>query len=126
MEACVKLIDFGLADTDSYAMLKEPAGTDGYISPEQQKGGPTDVRNDIYSVGVILDKMKLGFLLSSGLKRCLRPLEERYPNYDRHAPAYSSSASQFLLAFWISSGMLAGMYYGGAIYNKGEPASSWI
>lgn len=55
----LKLIDFGLADADSYAVLKEPAGTDGYVSPEQQKGGPTDVRNDIYSVGVILDKMRL-------------------------------------------------------------------
>ena len=35
----LKLIDFGLADADSYAVLKEPAGTDGYVSPEQQKGG---------------------------------------------------------------------------------------
>ena len=39
----LKLIDFGLADADSYAVLKEPAGTDGYVSPEQQKGGPNDV-----------------------------------------------------------------------------------
>ena len=70
----LKLIDFGLADTDSYAVLKEPAGTDGYVSPEQQKGGPTDVRNDIYSVGVILDKMKLNLSYRLGLKRCLRPL----------------------------------------------------
>lgn len=31
----LKLIDFGLADADSYAVLKEPAGTDGYVSPEQ-------------------------------------------------------------------------------------------
>ncbi len=76
----LKLIDFGLADADSYAILKEPAGTDGYVSPEQQKGGPTDVRNDIYSVGVILDKMKLNLSYRLGLKRCLRPLEERYPN----------------------------------------------
>ena len=31
----VKLIDFGLSDTDDYAVYKQPAGTEGYISPEQ-------------------------------------------------------------------------------------------
>lgn len=35
----VKLIDFGLSDADSYAILKDSAGTDGYIAPEQQIGG---------------------------------------------------------------------------------------
>ncbi len=35
----VKLIDFGLSDADSYAVLKGPAGTEGYIAPEQQIGG---------------------------------------------------------------------------------------
>lgn len=33
--AVLKLIDFGLADTDSHTILKQPAGTKGYISPEQ-------------------------------------------------------------------------------------------
>ena len=32
----LKLIDFGLADSDSYAILKQPAGTTGYISPQQK------------------------------------------------------------------------------------------
>ena len=31
----VKLIDFGLSDNDDFALLKQPAGTPGYISPEQ-------------------------------------------------------------------------------------------
>ena len=35
----LKLIDFGLADTDSYAILKTPAGTEGYMAPE----GPSDI-----------------------------------------------------------------------------------
>ena len=33
----VKLIDFGFSDTDSYAVLKEPAGTRRYAAPEQMK-----------------------------------------------------------------------------------------
>jgi Kae1-associated kinase Bud32 len=32
----VKLIDFGLADTDSHAILKQPAGTPDYMSLEQR------------------------------------------------------------------------------------------
>ena len=39
----LKLIDFGLSDTKSYAILKEDAGTDGYMAPD----GPSD----IYSLG---------------------------------------------------------------------------
>lgn len=113
----LKLIDFGLADADSYAVLKEPAGTDGYVSPEQQKGGPTDVRNDIYSVGVILDKMRLNFSYRLGLKRCLRPLEERYPNMTAMRQ-HIHSLHRNLLAFWISSGILAACTTGVVIYNK--------
>ena len=44
----LKLIDFGLADSDSYAILKQPAGTSGYMSPEQKVTAVADVRNDIY------------------------------------------------------------------------------
>lgn len=31
----VKVIDFGLADTDQHAVLKQPAGTVSYMAPEQ-------------------------------------------------------------------------------------------
>lgn len=113
----LKLIDFGLADADSYAVLKEPAGTDGYVSPEQQKGGPTDVRNDIYSVGVILDKMRLNFSYRLGLRRCLRPLAERYPNMTAMRQ-HIRSLHRNLLAFWIASGMLVAGTSGVLIYNK--------
>ena len=74
----VKLIDFGLSDADNYAILKEPAGTEGYVSPEQQKGGPTDVRNDIYSLGVILQGMNLGWNWRWAIRHCLCPLEKRF------------------------------------------------
>lgn len=54
----VKLIDFGLSDTDSFAIFKQPAGTKGYVSPEQSRGSVTDERNDIYSLGIILRDMR--------------------------------------------------------------------
>lgn len=72
----VKIIDFGLADTDSHAILKQPAGTRHYISPEQEKTDTPDVRNDIYSLGVILQQMQLGHPAITG--KCLRPMAKRY------------------------------------------------
>lgn len=48
------LIDFGLADTDDYAILKHPAGTPSYISAEQQTDCRPDIRNDIFSLGKVL------------------------------------------------------------------------
>lgn len=53
----VKLIDFGLADSDWYAVLKNPAGTKDYISPEQMAGESVDCRTDIYSLGKIMRAM---------------------------------------------------------------------
>ena len=113
----VKVIDFGLSDADYYAILKSPAGTEGYISPEQQKGGPTDVRNDIYSLGIILDKLQLGLSCRLSIRHCLCPLERRYPNVAalrRHILMLHHS----LLALWIVLALLLVGAVGGAIYNK--------
>ena len=51
----VKIIDFGLSDSDVYAIFKQPAGSDGYAAPEQiTSGAETDQRSDIYAFGKIL------------------------------------------------------------------------
>lgn len=51
----VKIIDFGLSDTDYHAILKQPAGTIKYASPEQRVSGTIiDCRSDIYAFGLIL------------------------------------------------------------------------
>lgn len=113
----VKVIDFGLSDADYYAILKSPAGTEGYISPEQQRGGPTDVRNDIYSLGVILDKLQLGLSYRLSVKRCLCPLNGRYPNVAamRH---HILMVHRSLLVLWTMLVLLVVGFMGGAIYNK--------
>ena len=74
----LKLIDFGLADTDSYSILKQPAGTLKYMSPEQMQTPIADVRNDIYSLGVIFKQMDLGY--GYIINRCMQPIEKRYRN----------------------------------------------
>lgn len=51
----VKLIDFGLSDADDYALLKQPAGTQQYMAPEQmQPEVKVDGRADIYAFGMLL------------------------------------------------------------------------
>lgn len=66
----LKLIDFGLADTDSYAILKTPAGTEGYMAPE----GPSD----IFSLGCILRDLRTGWLSRMVVRKCCASLSNRY------------------------------------------------
>ncbi len=114
----LKLIDFGLADADSYAILKEPAGTSGYVSPEQQAGGTTDVRNDIYSMGIILQQLRPGVTYRVVAKRCLRPIDKRYANVTemiRHTRlVHRSCILSCILGVVLACGGLAGA----TIYNK--------
>ena len=74
----VKLIDFGLADTRAHAFLKQSAGTERYMSPEQAAGGKPDARNDIYSLGVIMQGMPLPWSYRRSIARCLCPIEGRW------------------------------------------------
>lgn len=54
----VKIIDFGLSDSDTFCILKFPAGTTGYIAPEQfQKDARAEPRTDIYSLGMVIADM---------------------------------------------------------------------
>ena len=78
----VKLIDFGLSDTDDFAILKQPAGTQGYISPEQAASRQADIRNDIFSIGCILEKILPGKPYTAIIKRCKAPIAQRYANVD--------------------------------------------
>ena len=50
----VKLIDFGVSDTDDYVTFKQPAGSMAYIAPEQLEEKPIDNRADIYAAGKII------------------------------------------------------------------------
>ena len=58
----VKVMDFGIARVmnKSNTLTKEALGSVHYISPEQAKGGHTDNRSDIYSLGVVMYEMMAG------------------------------------------------------------------
>jgi serine/threonine-protein kinase len=68
----IKIIDFGVAGSGrtggmAFAKLSQNlTGTPDYISPEQVKGKPADVRSDLYALGVILFEMLAGRLPFDG------------------------------------------------------------
>ncbi len=78
----VKIIDFGLADSDDSAVLKQPVGSPKYMSPEQQAGETLDGRSDLYAVGAILREMiPAGAIFWRGAaRRCTRADRNTRPN----------------------------------------------
>lgn len=76
----IKLIDFGLADNDHMAILKQPAGTPKYMAPEQTSFAIPDIRNDIYSIGIILQLLLPERKFKPVIDKCFLPIEKRYKN----------------------------------------------
>jgi serine/threonine protein kinase len=64
----IKVVDFGVAKLSSDANSSSASltvegkvcGSPGYMSPEQCKGLPVDVRSDIYSLGIVLYEVLSG------------------------------------------------------------------
>ena len=73
----VKIIDFGLSDSDSILTGKEPAGTLEYAAPEVVAGGPADQQSDIYSLGKVL--ISLGGEFQQVAASCCEPDPRKRP-----------------------------------------------
>lgn len=66
-EGKVKVADFGIARAVStQTMTSEAMGSVHYISPEQARGGYSDARSDIYSLGITIYEMVTGLLPFEG------------------------------------------------------------
>lgn len=108
----LKLIDFGLSDTQNYAILKEEAGTEGYMAPD----GPSD----IYSLGIILCELRTGFFSQIVIRRCLAPRAQRIENVDavrkalHHCWQWPRRVAAILLAVILASTL----YYEGLLYSE--------
>lgn len=74
----VRLIDFGLADSDGWWIGKQPAGTEGYVSDEQRTSRVPDLCNDVYSLGVVMKKLRPGLIYGGVCRRCLGDASRRY------------------------------------------------
>lgn len=87
----VKLIDFGLSDTDAHYLLKTMGCTPQYASPELLEQGTIDVRSDIYSLGLLIRDI-LGKRFPHITKKCLHPDKtERYNSVEQIKKAIIST-----------------------------------
>ena len=85
----VKLIDFGLSDTDSFDYMKVPAGTVGYRAPEVEAIEAVEAsatinyqRADIYSLGRIIEDFQLGRWSNPVVQRACASLDSRFQNVE--------------------------------------------
>lgn len=78
----VKLIDFGIADTDDYILFKQAGGTKGYIAPETAEGTETDCRSDLYAIGKIISQIYPHHYRRITAKCSRHNREMRYPNIE--------------------------------------------
>lgn len=91
-DGTIKVMDFGIARfsrSESRTITDKAIGSVHYISPEQARGNPTDLRADLYSVGVMMYEMLSGTLpfesdspVSVAIKQIseeARPLRELNP-----------------------------------------------
>ena len=71
----LKIIDFGLSDSDTSAILKQPSGTRHYSAPEQfQSGMIVDERADVFAVGQLLKDLfpNPGIRIRRVIARCTK------------------------------------------------------
>lgn len=72
-DCTVKLIDFGLSDTDDFTVLKIPGGTRPYAPPESVKPGyRTSMSSDIYSLGRLMGDLRPGLPYRLAMRRACR------------------------------------------------------
>lgn len=67
----LKLIDFGLSDDDAHYLMKTPGCTPSFAAPELQNDRQSDVRSDIYSVGVLM-QLLFGSKYNVISRKCLK------------------------------------------------------
>jgi serine/threonine protein kinase len=88
----VKLIDFGLSDTDSSSVLKNAAGTVVYSAPEVRSGGKASVRSDLYSLGMVISILPVRKYTRVVRRLCSVRPEARFSSVSEVQKALNSKA----------------------------------
>ena len=85
----VKLIDFGLSDTDAQYLYRTLGCSPEYAAPELLARQKTDSRSDIYSLGLLMKDI-IGKRYSAIASRACNPIpQKRYANVSQIQKAFS-------------------------------------
>lgn len=121
----LKIIDFGLSDTDRYSSLKAAAGTIHYVAPEiLEKDGETTTQADIYSLGMIMKDMDLTRLYSNVIDKAVAvDRKERFSNIAQLQDAIDNARNRKTQKKWLVKAIVAIMmlclaaFWGGYHFN---------
>lgn len=103
----IRLIDFGLGDSEDSVMFKSSAATPSYGAPEQIDGATGDSSSDVYSFGRIMSEMKLPFLYGPVIKRCLATEPSRRPSMKQVAARIRGVARLYRRLPFVAVGVVA-------------------
>lgn len=101
LDAVVKVLDFGVAQTSARVDTDAGAvrGTYAYMGPEQVRGRPLDKRADVFALGVILYELTTGRRLFRGsdVEIMTSIVERDVTTPSRHVPNYPPELEQIVL-----------------------------
>ncbi|MFV0362784.1 MAG: Stk1 family PASTA domain-containing Ser/Thr kinase [Suipraeoptans sp.] len=107
-EGKVKVTDFGIAKAlSSNTMTSNAMGSVHYTSPEQARGGYSDVRSDIYSIGITMYEMVTGevpFDGESTVAVAMQHLQKDMPYPSDIVPDIPYSLEQIIMKCTLKSG----------------------
>ena len=120
----VKLIDFGLADSDAYYLARTLGCTGAYASPELlARENDIDSRSDIYSLGLIIKEL-FGKRYSRVVNRCLyKEKQKRYNNADELLSAVRHYNRPLVISLSLAAAfilLLPLLYIGNTVATQNE------
>lgn len=96
----VKVMDFGIAKAASSETIASNAmGSVHYTSPEQARGGYSDAKSDIYSLGIVMFEMVTGRVPFDGettVAVAVKHLQEEMPSPKTYCPELPVSLEQII------------------------------
>jgi len=101
LDGKVKVADFGIARAANSDTINSSAmGSVHYSSPEQSRGGYSDARSDIYSMGITMFEMLTGRVPFDGdttVEVALKHLQEEMPSPRKFTPEIPFSTEQIIM-----------------------------